>query len=555
MNKLITGIGILFLSGMVSASAQMQYVDNDACQDDLSLSTPKFTREVSPLDTLRKYILTPKAPDTPRINGAKVFGVRPGSQFLYTIPATGIRPMTFFVENLPKGLKVNTETGRITGSIQKAGEYIVTFIAKNSLGEAKRNFKIVVGDKIALTPPMGWNSWNCWGHAVSQEKVLSSAKAMVEKGLINHGWQYINIDDGWQGLRGGKYNGVMTNSKFPDMKGLADAVHAMGLKIGIYSGPWVGTYAGHIGAYCDNPDGTYDWVERYANEYYRYVDTTKQTKHGVNYHHGKYSFVKNDVRQWMEWGMDYLKYDWNPNDVYHVTEMHDALRSHNRDVVFSLSNSAPWGDAIQWERLANCWRTTGDIKDAWESMSRLGFNQTKWAPFVGPGHWIDPDMLVVGMVGWGPKLHYTRLTPDEQYTHISLWALLSSPLLIGCDMAQLDDFTLSLLTNDEVIEVNQDPMGKQGIVIAEQGNIVTYAKPLEDGSMAVGLFNRGNTMAKGTLTWKSVGIRGEQTVRDLWRQQDIATSDVEFVTDIAPHGVRFIKLYPGNSRKQATSGR
>lgn len=246
MNKLITGIGILFLSGMVSASAQMQYVDNDACQDDLSLSTPKFTREASPLDTLRKYILTPKAPDTPRINGAKVFGVRPGSQFLYTIPATGIRPMAFSVENLPKGLKVNTETGRITGSIQKAGEYIVTFIAKNSLGEAKRNFKIVVGDKIALTPPMGWNSWNCWGHAVSQEKVLSSAKAMVEKGLINHGWQYINIDDGWQGLRGGKYNGVMTNSKFPDMKGLADAVHAMGLKIGIYSGPWVGTYAGHI---------------------------------------------------------------------------------------------------------------------------------------------------------------------------------------------------------------------------------------------------------------------------------------------------------------------
>lgn len=506
-------------------------------------------------DTLSKYILTPKAPDTPRINGAKVFGVRPGSHFLYTIPATGVRPMSFAVDHLPKGLKVDAETGQITGSIKKTGEYVVTLIAKNALGEARRDFKIVVGDKLALTPPMGWNSWNCWGNAVSQEKVLSSAKAMVEKGLINHGWQYINIDDGWQGLRGGKHQGVMTNSKFPDMKALADEVHAMGLKIGIYSGPWVGTYAGHLGSYCDNADGTYDWVEKYANEHYRYVDPTKQTKHSVNYHHGKYSFVKNDVQQWMDWDMDYLKYDWNPNDVYHVKEMMDALRSHKRDVVFSLSNSAPWGDAAQWEKMANCWRTTGDIKDTWESMSRLGFNQTKWAAYTGPGHWPDPDMLVVGMVGWGPRLHYTRLTADEQYTHISLWALLSAPLLIGCDMAQLDDFTISLLTNDEVIEVNQDPLGKQGTVVKEDESVVVYAKPMEDDAMAVGLFNRGEKPIKATVTWKNLGMRGEQKVRDLWRQQDVATSDVEFTTDIAPHGVRLIKVYPGNSRLQATSGR
>lgn len=551
----MVSMGALFLCGMVSASMQMQFTENDACRDDVSLAPPHFADETSPLDSLRKYILTPEVPDTPRINGAKVFGVRPGSQFLYIIPATGIRPMTFSVENLPKGLKVDAKTGRITGSIKKAGEYVVTFVATNSLGEAKRDFRIVVGNKIALTPPMGWNSWNCWGNAVSQEKVLSSARAMVEKGLINHGWQYINIDDGWQGLRGGKHNGVMTNSKFPDMKGLADEIHSMGLKVGIYSGPWVGTYAGHLGCYCDNPDGTYDWVEQYANEYYRYVDKSGKTGHKVNYHHGKFSFVANDVRQWMDWGIDYLKYDWNPNDVYHVKEMHDALRSHPRDVVFSLSNSAPWGDAVQWEKMANCWRTTGDIRDTWESMSRLGFNQTKWAAYTGPGHWPDPDMLVVGMVGWGPKLHYTRLTPDEQYTHISLWALLSSPLLIGCDMAQLDDFTLSLLTNDEVIAVNQDPLGKQATLVNEEDAVVIYAKPLEDGSMAVGFFNRGSSIARGRLTWKSAGIRGEQTVRDLWRQQDVGKSGEEFVTDIAPHGVRLVKLYPGNSRERATTGR
>lgn len=556
MKKLAVCVSALLLcSGMIFAAAQAQFIENEGCQDDLSMTTPKFEEKSSSLDTLKKYILTPKAPATPRINGAKVFGVRPNSQFLYTIPATGERPMTFGVENLPKGLKVDAKTGQISGVIKKAGEYVVTFVAKNNLGEAKRSFRIVVGDKIALTPPMGWNSWNCWGDAVSQEKVLSSARAMVEKGLINHGWQYINIDDGWQGLRGGKHQAVMTNSKFPDMKALADEIHGMGLKIGIYSGPWVGTYAGHLGSYSDNADGTYDWVGKYANEYYRYVDPSKKTKHGINYHHGKYSFVKNDVQQWMDWGIDYLKYDWNPNDYYHVKEMHDALRSYNRDVVYSLSNSAPYGDAPQWEKMANCWRTTGDIRDTWERMSSLGFGQTKWAPYCGPGHWVDPDMLVVGMVGWGPRLHYTRLTPDEQYTHMSLWALLASPLLIGCDMAQLDDFTLSLLTNDEMIEVNQDPLGKPGMIVSQQGDVIVYAKPLEDGSMAVGLFNRGDSVAQGKLTWKSVGIRGEQTVRDLWRQQDVAKSDEEFVTEIAPHGVRFIKLYPGNSREQATSGR
>ncbi len=556
MKKIVVCVSVLLLCcGMNSAIGQTQFIENEGCQDDLSMTTPKFKEVSSPLDTLKKYILTPKASATPRINGAKIFGVRPNSQFLYTIPATGERPMTFSVENLPKGLKVDAKTGQIRGSIKKAGEYVVTFVAKNNLGEAKRPFRIVVGDKIALTPPMGWNSWNCWGNAVSQEKVLSSARAMVEKGLINHGWQYINIDDGWQGLRGGKHQAVMTNSKFPDMKALADEIHGMGLKIGIYSGPWVGTYAGHLGSYSDKADGTYDWVEKYANEYYRYVDPSKKTKHGINYHHGKYSFVKNDVQQWMDWGIDYLKYDWNPNDYYHVKEMHDALRTYNRDVVYSLSNSAPYGDAPQWEKMANCWRTTGDIKDTWERMCSLGFGQTKWAPYNGPGHWVDPDMLVVGMVGWGPKLHYTRLTPDEQYTHMSLWALLASPLLIGCDMAQLDDFTLSLLTNDEMIEVNQDPLGKPGMIVSQQGDVVVYAKPLEDGSMAVGLFNRGDTMAQGKLTWKSVGIRGEQTVRDLWRQQDVAKSNEEFVTEIAPHGVRFIKIYPGNSREQATSGR
>ena len=502
------------------------------------------------------YILTPAAPSTPRINSARVFGVRPGSPFLFTIAATGDRPMTFSAKGLPAGLKLNAKNGQISGTVNKNGEYDVVLTAKNAKGSYDQKFRIVVGDKLALTPPMGWNSWNCWGNSVSQEKVLSSARAMVEKGLINYGWSYINIDDGWQGIRGGKYNAIQSNQKFPDMKAMADKIHQMGLKIGIYTGPWLGTYAGHIGTQCDNADGTYDWIkEGKHNENYKYVmpdDPQGNKVRREHYHHAKYSFAENDAKQWADWGIDYLKYDWFPNDYYYTREMHDALLKTNRDIVYSLSNSAPYGDAPVWMTYSNCWRTTGDIRDTWESMSKIGFAQDKWIAFNGPSHWADPDMLVVGMVGWGPKLHYTRLTPDEQFTHISLWALLGSPMLIGCDMAQLDDFTISLLCNFEVNDVNMDPLGLQAYPYYSDDTYVTYVKHLEDGSMAVGMFNKTAEPKEIGFIPKSLGLRGDQTIRDLWRQKDLTTIPAKerFDTMVPAHGVVLVKIYPGNSRER-----
>ena len=254
--------------------------------------------------------LTPKSPAEPRINGASVFGVRPNSPVLYTIPATGDRPMEFGVKDLPQGLTVDSATGKITGVLAAKGEYAVVLTAKNSKGTAEKKFHIVVGDRIALTPPMGWNSWNCWAAAVDQEKVLRSAKVVVTSGLINHGWSYINIDDTWQGVRGGKYNAIQGNEKFPDIKKLCDDIHAMGLKTGIYSTPWVTSYAKFIGGSSDNEDGT--WTKKMADE-----------KH---WRLGKHSFAENDAKQWAEWGIDYLKYDWNPNDVPSVREMSVALK-------------------------------------------------------------------------------------------------------------------------------------------------------------------------------------------------------------------------------------
>lgn len=464
------------------------------------------------------YILTPKAKASPRINCAKKYGARPNAEFRFYVSTSGIRPMSFKAEGLPPGLTLDPDKGIITGSVSQKGRYDVTVTATNKEGSYQKGIQIVVGDEIALTPPMGWSSWNCWGNTVSQEKILEAAKAICEKGLADYGWTYINIDDGWQGIRGGKYNAIMPNKKFPNMAKLVEEIHDLGLKVGIYSSPWNGTYAGHIGCHGENEDGTYDWIkEGKTNEYYRVEEPNNRTL----WNFGKYSFVENDVTQWSEWGIDYLKYDWDPNDVWHMKEMYNAIQQSGRDIVYSISNSAPYADAPKWAKYTNCWRTTGDIEDTWESISRIGFNQDKWAPFKKPGHWSDPDMLVVGRVGWGDRLHPTRLTADEQYTHISLWALLAAPLIVGCDINQIDDFTLNLLCNHEVNEVNQDILGYQGFQLQSDSISSVIAKPLEGGAMAVGLFNKSDTSREVSVTFRQLGLRGKQQVRDLWRQKDL----------------------------------
>ena len=509
----------------------------------------------SPVDN-SKYILTPKPPATPRINGPKVYGQRPGRPFLYTIPATGERPMTFAAEGLPQGLKLDEKTGRITGSVKSAGEHPVTLKAKNAKGENAKSFKIVISDTLALTPPLGWNSWNSWAKDVDQEKVLASAKAMVDKGLINHGWTYVNIDDAWQKSRGGEFNAIQPNEKFPDMKGLADEIHNMGLKIGIYSTPWISSYAEFVGGSSDDPQGKWD-------ESIKGRDWRKD---------GKHLFAENDAKQWAAWGIDYLKYDWNPrtkpgdvsNEVFkkQIQDMAKALENSGRDILFSYSNSMPFEAIGDVSPQLNAWRTTGDIRDSWWSLTRIGFSQDKWGPHARPGHWNDPDMLVVGHVGWSKNLHPTNLTPDEQYTHISLWSLLAAPLLIGCPIERMDEFTLSLLTNDEVLAVNQDPLGKQARLVSSQGEEVVIERPgrpgqagkfprgqvwsreLEDGTSAVGLFNLGDDEMSVIADFKDLKVSGKQTVRDLWRQKDIGTADGKYEAKVAPHGVVFVKLSP-----------
>ncbi|MCE5229926.1 putative Ig domain-containing protein [bacterium] len=487
---------------------------------------------------LSQCILTPPPSPAPKINGPSVFGVRPNAPFLYTIPATGNRPMEFGAEGLPDGLKIDRQTGRITGAVAGEGSYPVVLKARNALGSASRNFKIVVGQEIALTPPMGWNSWNSWAHDIDQEKMLRSAEIIVSSGLINHGWTYVNIDDTWQGKRTGKDYALQGNEKFPDIKGLCDRIHAMGLKAGIYSTPWMTSYANFPGGTGDNPQG--EWTrERLGGAKGKKL--------------GPYRFAQADARQYAEWGIDYLKYDWVPNDLPSTQEMNDALIATGRDVVFSLSNKAPFDNRFELAKNCNAWRTTGDIWDHWAprldqqnlfSITGIIDAQEAWATVARPGHWNDPDMLVVGWVGIRTKMHPTHLTPDEQYAHISMWCMMSAPLLIGCDLTKLDPFTLGLLTNDEVLAIDQDARGIQAVRIAKLGDVHVYGKPLEDGSVALCFLNRGDV--KSTVTLKNLeaaqGIAGKQRVRDLWRQKDLPDIEDSISATVPPHGVMLYKL-------------
>jgi len=480
-----------------------------------------------------REVLTPKPGPAPRINGPELTGVSPGRPVLIKIPVTGTRPITYAVDNLPAGLNLDASTGIIRGEIKEKGTYPVTLRAKNAVGEASREFKIVAEGTLALTPMLGWNSWNARGRSITDDIVRRTADAFVSKGLIDHGWTYICIDDGWErspresddlyeGPTRDEDGNYITNRKFPDMKALGDYIHDKGLKYGIYSSPGPTT--------CQGLEASY------GNE-------------------------ANDVAQWCSWGVDYLKYDWcsyraeepglaGQKKPYQL--MRSVLDKAPRDIIYSIcqyGNSNVWEWGNDSDIRGNTWRCTRDIRDNWVQTRDIGFNP-RWTEidlgqYGGPGHWNDVDMLVVGVVGWSYEpLHETKLTPAEQYTHISLWCLHAAPLILGCHLDQADDFTIGLLTNDEVLAVNQDPMGRGGkaVYTSEDGNLQVWSRPLADGSKAVGLFNLDELPRKVTARASEIGVTGRQLVRDLWRQKDLGIFDDSFSAEVPRHGCLLLKF-------------
>ncbi len=488
----------------------------------------------SPQETA--VILTPESGPAPRINGARVVGVRPGSPFLFRIPATGVRPIDFAAENLPANLTLDPSTGIISGVVQERGQYSVLLKASNSLGSASRELKIICGDTLALTPHMGWNSWYVWENHVTDEIMRAAAEAMVSSGMADHGYMYVNIDDCWsvkpgsadptlQGEPRDKSGKINSNPRFPDMKGLTDFIHARGLKAGIYTSPGPLTCADHVAA----------WQSE-----------------------------EKDIGRFVEWGFDFLKYDWCSygriakdksreefQKPYRLIS--DILKKQPRDIVLNLCQYG-MDDVWEWgkEVGGNSWRTAGDLGGSFEKIGlalfRDGFDlyaEKELHRFGGPGGWNDPDYLLLGYLSnWKGQTVPTPLTPNEQYSHVSLWSLLAAPLIFSGDITRLDTFTLNLLTNDEVIEVDQDALGRPGIRVSKDGALEVWTRPLEDGSLAVGLFNRGEGLKVIGAKWEDLGVQGPQKIRDLWRQRDLGVCEGKFEAYVARHGVVLVRLWP-----------
>jgi alpha-galactosidase len=358
---------------------------------------------------------------------------------------------------------------------------------------------------LVRTPPMGWNSWNKFAGKVDDAAVRSMADAMVSSGMSKMGYLYINIDDTWQGTRDAAGN-IVPNRKFPDMKALADYVHSKGLKIGIYSSPGPKTCAGYLGSF----------------------------GHEVQ-----------DANTYASWGIDYLKYDLcSAREIYGSTQddqqglyqkMGEALENTHRPIVYSLCQ---YGVADVWKwggkTSGNLWRTTGDIRDEWASMDRIGFSQIAIAPYARPGQWNDPDMLEIGNGG---------MTTDEYRTHMSLWSMLAAPLMAGNDLRSMSDDTKSILMNADVIAIDQDTAVKPVQLLAELGKVEILERPLQDGSVAVGIFNRGETSADETVPWESLKLPGKKlAARDLWKHEAVATTGDSYHTDVPPHGVVLLKI-------------
>ncbi len=490
---------------------------------------PGDVRTVSPRQL---GILTPKSGPAPRINGPKVFGVRPGNPVLYRLPVTGLRPMELSARNLPKGLTFDSTTQVLSGSVEKRGEYAIIFSAKNSKGEAERTLTLKVGDNICLTPALGWNSWNAFGNTITAEKVVASAEAMISSGLADHGWRYINIDDCWQNscvkaddkcetedFKGPARHAdgtIATNRRFPDMKKMTERIHALGLKAGIYSSPGLLTCAGHAGSF---------------------------------------GYEAKDAKTFAEWGFDFIKYDWCSywekqfgEGVWRMMPpywlMGRALAEQKRDIVFSLceyglETPGLWGNIVY----GHSWRTTGDVFDIWESVAGAIESQKRLFPYSRPGAFNDPDMLCVGPVRFN-DFKGSRLAPNEQYTHISLWALMASPLMIGCDMTKLDDFTLSLLTNDEVLDINQDSLGLGAGCVAEGDGWEIWARPLEDGSIAAGLYNKSLREQTIVMNMSELGMECKWRVRDVWRQADEGVFLGKYEHSVPGHATHLVKFTP-----------
>jgi len=509
----------------------------------------------------------------PRFNGTGVMGIYPNTPLIDSLAVSGERPVSFSAKHLPRGLVLDPQTGVITGSLARPGEYHFTASAKNSLGQTSTWIKIICGETLALTPPMGWNSYDAFGDSVVESEVLSNAD-WLRTHLQPFGWDTIVVDFRWydskaDGIRGQNPEGVTIDefgrcvppaNRFPSaadgagFKNLADQIHARGLKFGIHimrgiprkaveqNLPIAGSK--FTAAQAVLPEGDPNRTCVWNRDMFGVDATTEAGK----------AWYASIAKQYASWGVDYIKCDDIANmfrgriyDADEIAVLSSALKNSGRSMVLSLSpGPAPVDRTAHLERFANLWRISNDFWDNWRSLDHNFDLFAAWQLHGAPGHWPDGDMIPFGHICQrNCDVHpdrWTRFSRDEQLTLTSLWALAPSPLMLGMNLPDNDDWTTAILTNPEVLAINQDPSGKQAQKkTGPLQSVETWAKKLSDGSSAIGFFNRTDKIVSVNFAWPKLGFSAPSEVRDLWLRKDLGRQE-NFVAELPPHGCVLLQV-------------
>ena len=495
-----------------------------------------------------KEIISPEFSKVPQINGPTVYGVRPCKKIIYRIPCTGIRPMQFKVKGLPKGMNLDAVNGIISGiSPAIKGEYPMIFTSKNSEGKVSRNFKLIVGDKIALTPATGWNTWGGHMLLISDSLIRKAADIFVERGFADVGFQYISIDDCWMKIspenyaertefkkkqhEGFNYDGlignvrdqngnILSNNHFPDMKAMTDYIHSFGLKAGIYSSPGPFT--------CQN----------FA---------------------GSFGHEKLDAEQYARWGFDLLKYDlcsggkclkclrecgtkfsqsefWRPMATY--------ILQQDRDIHFNLcqyGQEAPWKWAPSMG--ISSWRAAGDLNHKIENYFVNALRiATELREYSKPGQWNDPDFMYIHkIVDYRKMMQPTmeiKLNTNQRYQYVTLWSIICAPYFFSCNINEIDDFTVRLLTNAGLMNINQDELGHVAEVVRNSNDEVVMVKRMADGSKVIALFNTNAKNEKVIkLKLQEFELKSNSVVYDVWRQKSLENFGDNIEVKLSANGV------------------
>ncbi len=452
----------------------------------------------------------------PVITSPSVIGCSPDKPMLYRLTAIGSRPIAFAVSGLPDGLALDGQI--ITGEPKFGGRFELTVTAENGEGQAVKTIRLeVFPGNIRRTPLLGFTSWNAYATKVSQELLLRTADTMEETGLNDYGYQYINVDSSWQGEYGGEFNAIQPCGRFPDIAAMTRELHRRGFLCGIYSSPFIEPWGcpsdrkSIPGCTVAPPDPRFP-----------------SNNGGI----GLDRREKNNVLQWTAWGIDYLKYDWGPTDPVNAEYMRKALDESPRDIAYCITVMAMPADAEYWRRNAASWRCCPDTDGKWETVKRTADAYLPWQRISGHGHYMDLDMLAIGKM----EQFTCELTEDEMVFDYSLRAFLCSPIQMSSRLDEATEFELDLYENEEVIALNQDGLLTAPVLLASDGELRVYGRPLEGGDLGIAVFNASDGEKTVVTTFGKTG-----TVRDVWQKKDLCRSD-RIDTVCAPHAAYLYRI-------------